>query len=49
LEEWREQTAWATYAQTEQDLIIVRALVEMFSDEKIYRRHLQYFEKRRRV
>ena len=33
LEEWREQAAWPTYAQTEQDLIIVRALVEMFSDD----------------
>jgi predicted nucleotidyltransferase component of viral defense system len=33
IEEWREQAAWATYAQTEQDLIIARALIDMFSDE----------------
>jgi hypothetical protein len=33
LEEWQEKTSWATYAQTEQDLLIVRALIEMFSDD----------------
>lgn len=33
LEEWRGQVAWTTYAQSEQDLIIVRSLIEMFSDE----------------
>jgi predicted nucleotidyltransferase component of viral defense system len=33
VEEWRELAAWATYAQTEQDLLIVRTLIEMFSDD----------------
>jgi predicted nucleotidyltransferase component of viral defense system len=32
LEEWRGQVAWITYAQSEQDLIIIRLLIEMFSE-----------------
>ncbi len=33
LEEWKTQAPWPTDAQVEQDLIIVRALVELFSDD----------------
>jgi len=33
LQEWKEQAPWPTDAQVEQDLIIARALVELFSDE----------------
>jgi predicted nucleotidyltransferase component of viral defense system len=32
IEEWKTQTPWPIDAQVEQDLIIARALVEMFSD-----------------
>ncbi|MDR0364288.1 MAG: nucleotidyl transferase AbiEii/AbiGii toxin family protein [Bacteroidales bacterium] len=33
IEEWKFQAPWPNDAQVEQDLIIARALVEMFSDE----------------
>jgi predicted nucleotidyltransferase component of viral defense system len=33
LEEWKSQAPWPTNAQVEQDLIITRALVEIFSDD----------------
>lgn len=33
IEEWKEKTPWFDNAQVEQDLIIERALVEIFSDE----------------
>jgi len=33
IEEWKSQAPWPNDAQVEQDLIIARALVEMFSDE----------------
>ena len=33
IEEWKLQAAWPTDAQVEQDLIIARALVEIFSDD----------------
>jgi predicted nucleotidyltransferase component of viral defense system len=33
LEEWKTQAPWPTDAQVEQDLIIARALVELFSDD----------------
>jgi len=33
LEEWRTQTNWRTNEQVEQDLIISRAIVEIFSDD----------------
>lgn len=33
IEEWKTQAPWAIDAQVEQDLIIARALVEMFSDD----------------
>ena len=33
LEEWRTQANWRTNEQVEQDLIISRAIVEIFSDE----------------
>lgn len=33
IEEWKENAPWPSYAQIEQDIIIVRALVEMFSDD----------------
>jgi predicted nucleotidyltransferase component of viral defense system len=33
IEEWKEQAPWPSYAQIEQDLVIARALVEMFSDD----------------
>ncbi len=35
IQEWKEQAPWPTDAQVEQDLIIARALVELFSDELI--------------
>lgn len=33
---WRNQAPWAEYHQTEQDLVISRALVELFSDPLIH-------------
>ena len=33
INEWREQAPWSVDAQVEQDLIIARALVEMYSDD----------------
>jgi hypothetical protein len=33
LEEWRAQSNWRTNEQVEQDLIISRAIVEIFSDD----------------
>ena len=33
IQEWREQVPWETPAMVEQDLIICRALVDIFSDE----------------
>lgn len=33
IEEWKERAPWPTYAQIEQDLVIARALVEIFSDD----------------
>ena len=33
IEEWREFAPWPDNAQVEQDLIIERALVEIFSDD----------------
>jgi predicted nucleotidyltransferase component of viral defense system len=33
IEEWKTQALWPTDGQVEQDLIIARALVEMFSDD----------------
>jgi predicted nucleotidyltransferase component of viral defense system len=33
IEEWKSQAPWPNDAQVEQDLVIARALVEMFSDE----------------
>jgi len=33
--EWQKNASWQTNAQVEQDLIIERALIEMFSDEMI--------------
>ena len=33
IEEWKEYAPWQDYAHVEQDLIIERALVEIFSDE----------------
>lgn len=35
IQEWEEEAPWPTYAQVEQDLIIARALIELFSDELI--------------
>jgi len=35
IEEWKAFSPWPNDAQVEQDLIIERALVEMFSDEII--------------
>ena len=34
LEEWRIQANWRTNEQVEQDLIISRAIVEIFSDNQ---------------
>lgn len=31
--QWNKQVPWTDYAQVEQDLIIARALVAIFSDE----------------
>jgi predicted nucleotidyltransferase component of viral defense system len=36
IEEWKENAPWPDNSQVEQDLIIERALVDMFSDELIY-------------
>jgi predicted nucleotidyltransferase component of viral defense system len=36
IEEWKEKAPWPDNSQVEQDLIIERALVDMFSDELIY-------------
>jgi len=33
IEEWKEKAPWPDNAQVEQDLIIERALVEIFSDD----------------
>ena len=33
LEEWKENAPWPDYSQIEQDMVIERALVEMFSDD----------------
>ncbi|MDR0367877.1 MAG: nucleotidyl transferase AbiEii/AbiGii toxin family protein [Bacteroidales bacterium] len=33
IDEWKEQAPWPTDAQVEQDLIIARVLVEMYSDD----------------
>ena len=33
IEEWKESAPWPDYSQIEQDMIIVRTLVEMFSDD----------------
>lgn len=33
IEEWKENAPWSTYAQIEQDLVIARALFEIFSDD----------------
>lgn len=33
LEEWKEFAPWPSYAQIEQDLVIARTLVEIFSDD----------------
>lgn len=33
IEEWKENAPWPNYAQIEQDLIIARALIEIFSDD----------------
>lgn len=35
IQEWKEQAPWPTDAQVEQDLVIARALVELFSDDLI--------------
>lgn len=35
IEEWKEKAPWPDNAQVEQDLIIARALVEIFSDEML--------------
>lgn len=35
IQEWKTQAPWPTDAQVEQDLVIARALVEMFSDDFI--------------
>jgi len=36
LEEWRTQANWRTNEQVEQDLIISRTIVEIFSDELLH-------------
>jgi hypothetical protein len=33
IEEWRAVAPWTTDAQVEQDLVIARAIVEMYSDD----------------
>ena len=35
IEEWKANTSWPNDAQVEQDLVIERALVELFSDNLI--------------
>ena len=35
IDEWKEQAPWPIDAQVEQDLIIARTLVELFSDELV--------------
>jgi hypothetical protein len=35
IEEWKANTPWPNDAQVEQDLVIERALVELFSDDLI--------------
>ena len=36
IEEWKVNAPWPLEAQTEQDLVIERALVEIFSDELLF-------------
>jgi predicted nucleotidyltransferase component of viral defense system len=38
---WREQAPWTTDAQVEQDLVLSRAVVEIFSDDNV-RKHLAF-------
>ena len=38
IEEWREFAPWPENGQVEQDLIIERTIVELFSDLKIKRK-----------
>jgi predicted nucleotidyltransferase component of viral defense system len=38
---WRETAPWVSDAHVEQDLILSRALVELFSDETV-REHLAF-------
>jgi predicted nucleotidyltransferase component of viral defense system len=33
IEEWKKNAPWPTYAQIEQDLVIARTIVELFSDD----------------
>lgn len=33
IEEWRQNAPWSDNAQIEQDLVIERALIEIFSDD----------------
>jgi predicted nucleotidyltransferase component of viral defense system len=33
IEEWKENAPWPTYAQIEQDLVIARTIIELFSDD----------------
>jgi len=35
IEEWRANAPWASKSQVEQDLIIARAIVEIYSDEEL--------------
>jgi len=35
IEEWKAEAPWPSYAQIEQDLVIARALVEIFSDDML--------------
>ena len=35
--EWREQAPWVEDAQVEQDLVISRALIDIFSNETLHR------------
>lgn len=35
IEEWKANTLWPNDAQVEQDLVIERAIVELFSDDLI--------------
>ncbi|MCY4426974.1 MAG: hypothetical protein OXC05_08085 [Halieaceae bacterium] len=34
--EWREQAPWVEDAQVEQDLVISRALIDIFSNEALH-------------